>query len=79
MTIEQLKAEGDRVEGVIAGLRKESRARAAVLDQKLKLVPIKAGPLDQMMVPSGDLTAKLRALPADVKAAMKKFFTEGDN
>lgn len=78
MSIEQLEAEGNRVEDIIAGLRKESRARAAVLDRKVKLQPIIATPNDQVLHPGGpDIVTQLKGLPAAMFEQAKAFFTNG--
>ena len=76
MTIEQLKAEGHRVESLIADMRKESRVRAVVLDRKLKLKPVVTTPNDQVVLLGGDIVSQLKALPPALYEQAKAFFTK---
>ena len=79
MTIEQLEAEVDRIEGVVQANRKEARAAAAVADRKLKLIPIVPTAKDQVISLGGaDIIAQLKALPPALFEQAKAFFKGGN-
>jgi hypothetical protein len=76
MSLEQLQAEGDRVEGLIADLRKESRARASVMDRKLRLVPIIPTDRDQVIVAPSVRAMLQSKIPAALFEQIKGFLPE---
>ena len=76
MTIDQLEAEGHRVEAIIADLRKESRARASVMDRKLRLVPIIPTDRDQVIVAPSVRAMLQTKLPAALFEQIKGFLPE---
>jgi|HubBroStandDraft_2_1064218.scaffolds.fasta_scaffold106269_3 hypothetical protein len=76
MTIEQLEAEGHRVEGLISDLRTESRARAKVLDRKIRLQLITPTDRDQVIVAPSILDRLRAKLPAALFADVEKHLSE---
>jgi hypothetical protein len=78
MSIDELKKLGQSQEAQIRILRQESRVRAAVLDAKLKLLPVTPTANDQTVLGT-DIVARLKALPPDLFEKAKEFFAKGGN
>ena len=75
MTIPQLEAEIGRIQGLVTAAYGEQLVVHKVMERKIALIPVKAGPLDQVVDMNMDVASWFKSLPPAIAARMKDFFS----
>ena len=75
MSIAELEAEIGRIQGVVTAAYGEQKAVHDIMERKIALIPVKAGPLDQVVDMNMDVASWFNSLPPAIAARMKDFFS----